>query len=103
MRLSTFIVALPILLVSSAVPLDSSRADAELSAQLPKIKVFTTGGTIQSKGSHRLKLSDYSDGKVTPEELLADVPELQRIAQIEVVEISNKGSGSIGTAEHLAL
>jgi L-asparaginase len=72
-------------------------------AELPKIKVFTTGGTIQSKGSHRLKLSDYSDGKVTPQELLADLPELQNVAQIEVVEISNKGSGSVGTPEHLAL
>lgn len=103
MRLSTLVFALPLLLASSVAPFGSCRADADPSAQLPRIKVFTTGGTIQSKGSHRLKLSDYSDGKVTPEELLADVPELQSIAQIEVVEISNKGSGSIGTAEHLAL
>lgn len=70
---------------------------------LPTIKVFTTGGTIQSKGSHRLKLSDYSDGKVAPDELLADVPEIKKIANVEVVEISNKGSGSIGAKEHLAL
>jgi L-asparaginase len=86
----------------SATPFSSSLADG-LPVNLPKIKVFTTGGTIQSKGSHRLKLSDYSDGKVTPEELLADLPELKSIAQIEVVEISNKGSDSVGTAEHLAL
>lgn len=72
-------------------------------ADLPKIKLFTTGGTIQSKGAHRLKLSDYGDGKVAPEELLADLPELKSLAQIEVVEISNKGSGAVGTPEHLAL
>jgi L-asparaginase len=70
---------------------------------LPTIKIFTTGGTIQSKGAHRLKLSNYSDGRVAPDELLADVPEIKNIAQVEVVEISNKGSGSVGTVEHLAL
>jgi L-asparaginase len=70
---------------------------------LPTIKMFTTGGTIQSKGAHRLKLSDYSDGRVTPDELLADVPEIGKIAKVEVVEISNKGSGSVGAKEHLAL
>ncbi len=72
-------------------------------SSLPTIKKFTTDGTIQSKGSHRLKLSDYSDGRVAPAELLADVPEIQRIANVEVVEISNKGSGSVGAKEHLAL
>ena len=31
---------------------------------LSKVALFTTGGTIQSKGAHRLKLSEYNDGKV---------------------------------------
>jgi L-asparaginase len=71
--------------------------------KLPTVKLFTTGGTIQSKGSHRLKLSNYSDGKVTPQELLDDLPELKTIASIELVEISNKGSDGIGATEQLAL
>ena len=70
---------------------------------LPTIKVFTTGGTIQSKGAHRLKLTNYSDGRVAPAELLDDVPEIKSIAKVEIVEISNKGSGSIGAPEQLAL
>jgi L-asparaginase len=74
-----------------------------VSQELPIVKVFTTGGTIQSKGSHRLKLSNYSDGKVEPQELIDDVPELKKLARIEIVEISNKGSPSIGAPEHLAL
>ena len=78
-------------------------AMADVDAPLPIVKLFTTGGTIQSKGSHRLKLSNYSDGRVTPQQLLDDLPELERIARMEAVEISNKGSGSIGAAEHLAL
>jgi L-asparaginase len=64
---------------------------------LPKVKLFTTGGTIQSKGAHREKLAEYSDGKVTPEELIADLPELKSFAVVESVEISNVGSPGMTT------
>jgi L-asparaginase len=89
-----------LLLMALVAPL---AAGATPPTTLPTIKVFTTGGTIQSKGAHRLKLTNYSDGRVTPDELLADVPEIKAIANVEVVEISNKGSGSVGAREHLAL
>lgn len=72
-------------------------------ATLPKVVLFTTGGTIQSKGENRDKLFEYSDGKVTPQELIDDLPELQSIATIEPVEISNVGSGDIGAAQLLKL
>ena len=72
-------------------------------ADLPQVVLFTTGGTIQSKGSHRLKLSEYSDGRVSPDELLAGVPELKSIAKVRVVEISNIGSGGITTSHLLKL
>ena len=64
---------------------------------LPKVMLFTTGGTIQSAGAHRQKLAEYSDGRVTPKQLLDDVQELKKIAQIEVSEISNIGSGGMNT------
>lgn len=62
---------------------------------LPNVKLFTTGGTIQSKGAHRQKLMEYSDGRVSPEELVADLPELKQIANVTYVEESNVGSGSV--------
>jgi L-asparaginase len=65
------------------------------SAALPKVALFTTGGTIQSKGAHRQKLSEYNDGKVTPKELLDDLPELKSLARVDVTEISNIGSGGM--------
>src|SRR5262245_48377402 len=58
-------------------------------AGLPQVRLFTTGGTIQSKGAHRQKLMEYSDGKVAPEELLADLPELKQIADVSYSEIAN--------------
>jgi len=68
-----------------------------LAADLPKVALFTTGGTIQSAGAHRLKLSEYSDGRVMPKQLLEDLPELSEIADIQVSEISNLGSGNMTT------
>ena len=50
--------------------------------QLPNVKLFTTGGTIQSVGDHRQKLMEYSAGKVGPVELINDLPELKKIANI---------------------
>jgi L-asparaginase len=69
----------------------------------PLVALFTTGGTIQSKGTHRLTLAEYNDGRVTPDELLADLPELKDIARLEVTEISNVGSGNIDTARLIRL
>jgi L-asparaginase len=72
-------------------------------APLPNVALFTTGGTIQSKGAHRQKLMEYSDGRVTPQELLDDLPELKTLANINVTEISNIGSGGMNTVLQLKL
>lgn len=71
--------------------------------ELPRVALFATGGTIQSKGEHRQTLMEYSAGRVTPEELLADLPEARAIATFEITEISNVGSGSIDTSHLLRL
>jgi L-asparaginase len=68
---------------------------AQAAAPLPEVMLFTTGGTIQSKGAHRQKLMEYSDGRVTPAELIADLPELAEVARITVKEEANVGSGAI--------
>ncbi|WP_414664159.1 type II asparaginase [Horticoccus sp. 23ND18S-11] len=70
------------------------------SAALPKVRLFTTGGTIQSKGAHREKIAEYNDGRVTPKELIDDLPELKDFAQVDFEEIANVGSPGI-TTEHL--
>lgn len=75
----------------------SAQAADAASGVLPKVKLFTTGGTIQSKGAHRQKLMEYSDGKVSPDELLADLPELNAVADVSYTEIANIGSGGINT------
>jgi L-asparaginase len=72
-------------------------------ASLPKVRLFTTGGTIQSKGAHREKISEYNDGRVSPRELIDDVPELKTVADVDYVELSNVGSGNVTTETLLKL
>lgn len=62
---------------------------------LPEVGLFTTGGTIQSKGAHRQKLMEYDEGRVTPAELLGDLPELTQLAHVSVTEEANVGSGNV--------
>lgn len=79
--------------------LSLARADINL----PNIAMFTTGGTIQSKGADRQKLMEYNTGRVTPKELLDDLPELKTLANIDATEISNIGSGGMTAQLQLKL
>lgn len=73
-------------------------------AALPKVMLFTTGGTIQSRALDRDKMMEYSDGpKVTAQELLDDLPELKGIAEVSFTEISNVGSPNVDTKILLSL
>jgi L-asparaginase len=88
--------ALALLWLAHAVPAWADDAPAGTAA-LPRVALFTTGGTIQSKGAHRQTLMEYNAGRVTPDELLTDLPELDSVAKLEVTEISNIGSGGMDT------
>jgi len=55
---------------------------------LPNVTVLTTGGTIAGRGSSETG-SEYTAGKLSGEELIEALPELQNIAHITVEEISN--------------
>jgi L-asparaginase len=73
-------------------------------AESPQVRIFTTGGTIQSRALSRDKMMEYTDGpKVTPQELIDDLPELKAIANVSYAEISNIGSGGIDTEKVLRL
>ena len=68
--------ALLALLPFATCALEALAADGPAPA-LPRVALFTTGGTIQSKGDHRQKLMEYNAGRVTPDELIGDLPELE--------------------------
>lgn len=73
-------------------PKSKASITIEQNSTLPKVTIVHTGGTIASK-------VDYATGAVIarfePEELLASVPEILEIANIETVKIGNMWSDDI--------
>ena len=88
----------PISMVDSVVSIaDANQVVASISSvqqnqELPKVTIIHTGGTIASK-------VDYATGAVIarfePEELLASVPEILEIANIDAIKIGNMWSDDI--------
>src|ERR1700692_4947449 len=64
---------------------------------LPKVKLFSTGGTIQGSGANRDEISNYRPGKISPKQLLDDLPEAKAVADLSYEEIASVGSGGIDT------
>lgn len=72
---------------------------------MPKVAVIPTGGTIDHVGRDRLDLAFYTE---TPDHLgasglLARVPELARIADVELVAVPRLAGPAIGARDWLAL
>src|ERR1700722_13344498 len=83
--------SLPIAIVFCVLPLPLRGQD------LPKVRVFSTGGTIQGAGANRDLISNYKAGQITPKQLLDDLPEARAVADLTCEEISSVGSGDINT------
>ena len=77
--------------------LSVTRAEGTDAAGKPKIVVLATGGTIAGVGEAG-KTAGYKPGSLTAEELLAAVPELANVAEIEAIQVCNVNSDDI-TAE----
>ncbi|MDE2660480.1 MAG: asparaginase domain-containing protein, partial [Acidobacteriota bacterium] len=71
--------------------------------ELPVVKLFTTGGTIQSLGADRLKLAEYGEGRIDGATIVEAVPEASRLARIEVEAISAVSSTRMGAEQGLPL
>jgi L-asparaginase len=85
------------LIVLNAVPA------AELPKGLPKVKLFSTGGTIQGRGPRRDHVADYKAAQFTPKQLLDELPEAGKLAEMSYEEIAATGSGGIDTKIQLKL
>lgn len=66
---------------------------------MKNIMLIATGGTISATGADRLDLKDYRSGGVTGREMLAQLPEADRFAQVDVEQLANFSSTHI-SAEH---
>ena len=71
---------------------NAPKQERETNNALPRVRILHTGGTIASK-------VDYTTGAVVarfePEEMIASLPELAQIANIEAVKLGNMFSDDI--------
>lgn len=84
----------------AAVLLPAAAGEAQ---ELPVVKLFTTGGTIQSLGADRLKLTEYREGRIDGATIVEAVPEASRLARVEVEPISAVSSLQMGEKQQLPL
>lgn len=70
---------------------------------LPKIALLATGGTIAGRGADPTKSTDYRPGQVGVEELLAAVPQLTEMAEIQAEQFANVASSALTHADLLRM
>ncbi len=63
---------------------------------LPRVLVLATGGTISGKADTRSAIG-YDAGAVTGEQLIAGVPGVEKLAQLQVEQISNIASQNMNS------
>ena len=76
-----------------------------MAAQVPRIAVVATGGSIAGVGPDRMDFILYPElgEHITIQESLARIPEVADIARIEAEDLVSVGSTAIGPAEWLSL
>ena len=80
-------------------------ASATASPALPRVAIIGTGGTIASVGRHSLELTEYITNKTMYDihELLARIPEADRVAEVAPVPYATLPSTAIGPSHWLEL
>ena len=76
-----------------------------MAAQRPTVYVVATGGSISGLGPHRLDYILYPElgRRLSVEEMLARIPEVNELAEIQAENLTRIGSASIGPTEWLQL
>ena len=67
-------------------------------AQLPRVVVLSTGGTIAGRGDSSMSLTEYKAGSLKGEQLVDAVPEIKEFARVSVEQIANIGSSNMTIA-----
>lgn len=64
-------------------------------ADLPKVAILATGGTIAGQAASGTQLTGYKAGALTPEQLMAAVPSLKDFAEISAEQVASIGSNNM--------
>lgn len=70
---------------------------------MKKIKILSTGGTISAYHENRLDFRNYRSGHYSGNDILAQIPEVQHYAKVDVEQIANLSSTLINSTHWLTL
>lgn len=91
-------------LVASSVSAGIGEASQEAGGtDLPTVWVLATGGTISGRGASSTSLTEYKAGALVGDELVRGVPEIAKVAKVNVEQIVNVGSPNITLNDWLTL
>ncbi len=68
-------------------------------SRLPKVTLFALGGTISAHHPDRLELCDYQSGHYSAADFLQAIPELESLAEIDLVQMKNVTSTAIDVSD----
>lgn len=77
-------------------------ATSALAAPLPRVRILATGGTIAGKASGTSEIG-YDSGQVQAKDLIAAVPGIESLAQLDSEQIANVGSQDMNDQVWFAL
>ncbi|MFC4598468.1 asparaginase [Cohnella hongkongensis] len=69
------------------------------SSPLPNVLVIATGGTLAGKAADATSFQNYRAGTYLMEDLVKQLPDKDKIADVSVYQFGNKGSGGYAVAE----
>jgi L-asparaginase len=97
-----FTLALCLVVINVAARAAEAGKDAGTPANLPRILVLATGGTIAGQADPRAT-GAYKSGQITAEQLVQSVPGLDKLAKLSAEQISSIGSQDMNDKVWFAL
>jgi L-asparaginase len=97
-----FTLALCLVVINVAARAAEAGKDAGTAANLPRILVLATGGTIAGQADPRAT-GAYKSGQITAEQLVQSVPGLDKLAKLSAEQISSIGSQDMNDKVWFAL
>ena len=85
------------------IPASIARAQDAGNKELPLVWVLSTGGTIAGKGATSTNLAEYKSGTLLGEEIVNAVPEIKKLARVQVEQIANVSSTDVTIQDWLRL
>jgi L-asparaginase len=79
--------------VVAVSPGPAAQRGPKASRGLPKVTVVATGGTIAGQSSTPTSFQNYRAGTLLIADMLAEIPNLDQVAEVDSIQFGNKGSG----------